>query len=149
MAAHLCFLGNPKSVQTLTQVFPRQIFDLLKVASSVVLSKFLKMSSSYSQFFMYMIGSCPTNNSSNDDESLEALCRRRQNPESYFPRRYSYVIDIPVLSLATNRTYANVYCAQCHSDAYQLAQWNISIKCNDNIEKLIFLLLFILSHFLN
>ena len=97
---------------------------------------------------MYMIGSCPTNDSSNDDESLEALCRRRQNPESYFPHRYSYVIDIPVLSLATNRTYANVYCAQCHSDAYQLAQWNISIKCNDNIEKLIFFLFFSLSYFL-
>ena len=141
----VCFLGNPKSVQTLTQVFP--IFDLLRVASSVVLSKFVKMSSLYSQFFMYMIGSCPTNDSSNDDESLEALCRRRQNPESYF-HRYSYVIDIPVLSLATNRTYANVYCAQCHSDAYQLAQWNISIKCNDNIEKLIFFLFFSLSYFL-
>lgn len=91
---------------------------------------------------MYMIGSCPTDNSFNEDESVEALCRRRKIPESYFPHQYSYLIDIPVLSLATNRTYANVYCAQCHSDAHELAQWNITIKCNDNIEKFIFTDLF-------
>lgn len=94
---------------------------------------------------MYMIGICPANGSSTDDQSVEALCRRRKNPESYFPHQYSYLIDIPVLSLATNRTYANVYCAQCHSDASQLSQWNISIKCNDNIDKLVRLLILSLS----
>lgn len=39
-------------------------------------------------------------------------------------------MDVPVLSLATNRTYANVYCALCHSDAANLASWNISYRCN-------------------
>lgn len=85
-----------------------------------------------------MIESCPANNLFSNDEFLEALCRRRKDPESYYYHQYSYLIDIPVLSLATNRTYANVYCAQCHSDAHQLAQWNISFKCNDNIEKLLY-----------
>jgi hypothetical protein len=69
---------------------------------------------------------------------VEALCRRRKDPESYHEHQYSYLIDIPVLSLATNRTYANVYCAQCHFDSHQLAQWNISIKCDDDIEKLFY-----------
>ncbi len=81
---------------------------------------------------MYMIGSCPGIRSE-EDESLTALCQRQKDPESF----YSYLIDIPVLSLKTNRTYANIYCARCHNDVLQLAQWNISIQCNKDITEYI------------
>lgn len=77
---------------------------------------------------MYMIGNCPANE---EDQELVASCQRRNDPEF----SYSHLTDIPVLSLVTNRTYANIYCAQCHSDIQNLANWNISIDCNDMIEK--------------
>lgn len=77
---------------------------------------------------MHMIGNCPVNN---EDQELTASCQRRNDPEF----SYSHLNDIPVLSLVTNRTYANIYCARCHSDIQQLANWNISIHCNDKIDK--------------
>lgn len=80
-----------------------------------------------------MIGSCPMD-STNDDDSVAALCHRRMDTESSH-HQYSYLMDIPVLSLATNRTYANIYCAQCHSDTRRLAPWNISVHCNDDYDK--------------
>ena len=65
-----------------------------------------------------------------DDESLPDLCHKKVNPSEY-----THLMDIPVLSLATNRTYANVFCARCHSDASRLARWNVSIECNEDINE--------------
>jgi hypothetical protein len=82
-----------------------------------------------------MIDDCPTSRwfHDNDDESLPALCQKKTNPSDY-----THLIDIPVLSLETNRTYANVFCARCHSDAARLASWNVSIECNEDINKCVF-----------
>lgn len=81
---------------------------------------------------MYMIGSCPMD-SINYDQSVVALCHRRRDPEDGY-HHYSYLMDIPVLSLETNQTYANIYCAQCHADASHLEPWNISIHCNEDFD---------------
>lgn len=75
---------------------------------------------------MFMIGSCPL-----DGDSWLATSCQRWNESAH----YSHLTDVPVLSLITNRTYANVYCAQCHSDAQQLATWNISIECDKDFER--------------
>lgn len=88
------------------------------------------INSNSKQFYMYVIGSCPAR-PLEEDESLAILCQRQNDPEI----GYSYLLDIPVLSLTTNRTYANIYCAQCHNDVQQLAQWNISVQCNKDISE--------------
>lgn len=82
---------------------------------------------------MYMIASCPNGSSEDEDESVATLCQHRKDFESGHP----HLADVPVLSLATNRTYANVYCAQCHSDFHRLAQWNTSIYCNEDPQKFV------------
>ena len=78
-----------------------------------------------------MIDNCPVTWSDEDD--LPALCQRRSD-------EYSHLMDLPVLSLDTNRTYANVYCARCHSDAAHLASWNATIDCNEDIDEYFVLL---------
>lgn len=75
---------------------------------------------------MYMIGTCPES----DDLSLAESCQRNNNTTPY-----SHLMDVPVLSLVTNRTYANVYCAQCHSDSKRLATWNVSIECDEDFSR--------------
>lgn len=85
-----------------------------------------------------MIDECPARHQStwfgddeSEDESLPALCQKKPNP----PSDYTHLMDIPVLSLETNRTYANVFCARCHSDAARLARWNVSIECNEDFDQ--------------
>ncbi|KAK4020210.1 hypothetical protein OUZ56_002208 [Daphnia magna] len=80
------------------------------------------------KFHIYMINACPSTWVEDDDESLPALCRKSPNRLDY-----THLIDIPVLSLETNRTYANVFCARCHSDANRLASWNVSVECDVDI----------------
>ena len=77
---------------------------------------------------MYMIGKCPENSVNN---TLEAMCERRRSGHY----TYSHLMDIPVLSLESNRTYANIYCARCHSDAEQLANWHVSVQCTQQIDQ--------------
>ena len=73
---------------------------------------------------MFMVGRCPEGSAGAD---LVAMCERVSiKDEDYF-----YLMDIPVLSLDTNRTYANIFCAQCHSDGSNLKQWTVrNIDCN-------------------
>ena len=45
---------------------------------------------------------------------------------------FKYLQDLPVHSLRTNRTYVNIFCAQCHGDATgDLMPYNVSIVCNN------------------
>ncbi len=78
-----------------------------------------------------MIAKCPANFAagSSVDVSLVAMCQRD------LEFHYSYLMDIPVLSLKSNLTYANIYCARCHADDQHLAQWNkTSLRCNEQYE---------------
>ena len=73
---------------------------------------------------MYMVGKCPKQIA---EASLVALCER----ESVKDEDYFHLMDIPVLSLDTNRTYANIFCAQCHSDVSNLKEWTVDeINCS-------------------
>lgn len=79
---------------------------------------------------MYMIADCPE---TWPDSSTIAYCQKIVKESDY-----TYRLDIPVLSLDTNLTYANAYCARCHSDANRLARWNASVECNQrNLEQYI------------
>ena len=69
-----------------------------------------------------MINRCPPNWAGND--SLQLLCQRNPNLTEY-----SHLLDLPVFSLATNRSYANIYCAKCHFDTRHLAKWDFSVNC--------------------
>lgn len=69
-----------------------------------------------------MINRCPPNWTGND--SLPLLCQRNPNLTEY-----SHLLDLPVFSLATNRSYANIYCAKCHFDTRHLAKWDLSVNC--------------------
>ena len=71
-----------------------------------------------------MVAKCP---SMDEENNLAALCERVTIPD----QSYSHLMDIPVLSLETNRTYVNIFCAQCHADVNRLANWDISIECNN------------------
>ena len=78
-----------------------------------------------------MIGKCPENTINNSQQkSLEAMCERRQSNDFI----YTHLMDIPVLSMETNQTYANIYCARCHSDAENLVNWSVSIQCNEHLD---------------
>lgn len=81
-----------------------------------------------SKYHVYMIGKCPA--SFHDDFSLAAMCQRKRHADP--PIQYSYLMDIPVLSLTTNLTYANIYCARCHADDQELAEWEASFQCNED-----------------
>ena len=70
-----------------------------------------------------MVGKCP--NESQETE-LMATCGRI----SVADEAYSHLMDIPVLSLDTNRTYVNIFCARCHGDAGNLQPLTLSIDCN-------------------
>jgi len=85
------------------------------------------------QYYIYMIGKCPENTASDNPQqrTLEAMCERRQNGDY----TYSHLMDIPVLSLETNQTYANIYCARCNSDAEKLANWSVSIQCTEHLDQ--------------
>ena len=76
-----------------------------------------------------MVGACPADFA---DLQLAALCRKDPDDDT---GGYSYLMDVPVMSLVTNLTYANVYCARCHSDDGRLAQWDLSVTCSDDYEK--------------
>ncbi len=80
-----------------------------------------------------MVDKCPSARFDDDDESLRALCQKKPSQSDY-----THLMDIPVLSLDTNRTYANVFCARCHSDAARLARWNVSIECNEDIDQYVY-----------
>lgn len=78
------------------------------------------------QFSIYAIGGCPSTEGQNLSD-LSAMCRMRTFNTAI---QYSYLMDVPVLSLDSNRTYTNIFCAQCNSDAVRLANWNVSYRCN-------------------
>lgn len=79
-----------------------------------------------------MAAKCPLNwATSEDGKFVQAQCEREHSRDVI----HTYLMDIPVLSLRTNRTYANVYCATCHSDADTLADWNISVGCSVDLER--------------
>ncbi len=89
------------------------------------------------QSSFYAIGKCPTAHPSEaqhlpEFSLLSAMCQRHMDLPSY-----SHLMDIPVLSLETNRTYTNIYCAQCHSDAARLAHWDLSYRCSANFQQYI------------
>ena len=44
---------------------------------------------------------------------------------------YTYHLDLPVHSLASNTTYANYFCALCHGDAADLMRFNASVTCTN------------------
>ena len=67
-----------------------------------------------------MIADCP-------EGSRSTACHRQVDDKDY-----TYLMDIPVLSLKTNITYANIYCAKCNSDADYLAQWDVDVDCTVN-----------------
>ena len=69
---------------------------------------------------LYMIDYCP-----GGDTRLAAMCQRHPVED----KDYTYLMDLPVLSLETNVTYANVFCAQCHEDVTRLAKWDAEIAC--------------------
>ena len=76
-----------------------------------------------------MVGKCPKQ--SQREADLVAMCERHPTENGF----YSHLMDIPVLSLDTNRTYVNVFCAQCYSDVSNLKEWTASVDCNiDEIE---------------
>lgn len=74
-----------------------------------------------------MIGNCPADWSG--DETLPDLCQRKATLSDY-----SHLVDVPVFSNITNITYANLYCALCHSDTAQLAKWDSWIDCNEELD---------------
>lgn len=76
-----------------------------------------------------MIDDCPEDWT--DVESLSIFCRK----DLTLADGYSYLLDVPVWSYDTNRTYANVYCARCHSDSAHLAKWNVSVDCEKNVDE--------------
>jgi len=78
-----------------------------------------------------MVGKCPKESQEID---LAAMCER----VSIKDRNYFHLMDIPVLSLDTNRTYVNIFCAQCHSDASNLQEWTVNnIDCNKDETEMI------------
>ena len=79
-----------------------------------------------------MAAKCPANWATTEDKKLvKAQCERKH----YEDLVHTYIMDIPVLSLRTNRTYANVYCAACHADSDTLAAWNISVGCDVDLKE--------------
>ncbi|KAF2358321.1 GPCR family 2 secretin-like [Trinorchestia longiramus] len=70
---------------------------------------------------LYMVGSCPKKFS---EVNMKQLCQRQVSGAAY-----TYLVDMPVTSAATNLTYVNFFCAVCHADAHSLYPWNISIQC--------------------
>jgi hypothetical protein len=72
-----------------------------------------------------MIADCP------EDDARSTACHREQVDH----KDYTYLMDIPVLSLKTNITYANIYCAKCNNDADYLARWNVNVDCTVNYHK--------------
>ncbi|KAG7157655.1 G-protein coupled receptor Mth-like 10-like 2 [Homarus americanus] len=56
---------------------------------------------------------------------VERLCKQQVTPEAY-----TYVLDLPVTSRATNTTYVNYHCAVCNDDARNLHTWNVTINCS-------------------
>lgn len=73
-----------------------------------------------------MIGSCPRRT----DDALKSKCLREKR--SY---DYSYIMDVPVLSLSTNKMYVNIFCAECHSDAQDLMPWMLNVECFESNEE--------------
>ncbi|KAB7496047.1 hypothetical protein Anas_10721, partial [Armadillidium nasatum] len=45
---------------------------------------------------------------------------------------YGVILDIPVLSLNTNYTYVNYYCAICNNDSSSILQLDFEIGCEDH-----------------
>lgn len=78
-----------------------------------------------------MIHRCPPDWRGN--KSLPLLCLNdpslTDNP---------HLLDLPVYSLATNQSYANIYCAQCHFDTSNLAKWNVSVECTGSLESYVY-----------
>lgn len=76
---------------------------------------------------IYVIGKCP---SDSHDIHLENTCSGagEDDPADIY-------VDIPVRSLNTNITYANIYCATCHNDAHNLQDWNITVRCSADINR--------------
>ena len=82
-----------------------------------------------------MIGNCPANWIDEHEKAFRfydlddsKLCKRIPNSLGH-----TFQMDWPVLSLDTNRTYANIYCAECNADAAHLVKWNASIECTKEI----------------
>ena len=82
-----------------------------------------------------MIGNCPANWIDQHEKAFRfydlddsKLCKRIPNSLGH-----TFQMDWPVLSLDTNRTYANIYCAECNADAAHLVKWNTSIECTKEI----------------
>ncbi|XP_065579142.1 uncharacterized protein LOC136039387 isoform X1 [Artemia franciscana] len=76
--------------------------------------------------YIFMTAHCPDGTK----EDLRKLCERRIPDDSY-----NYILDLPVFSLNTKKTYANVYCARCNTD-FHLAQWNASVECTANVKNI-------------
>lgn len=76
------------------------------------------------QHAMYMLAACPRNATA--DASL--LCRPGSADDA---ESGDHLRDVPVRSLATGVTYANVYCARCHGDADRLQSWDASVQCSE------------------
>lgn len=79
-----------------------------------------------------MIGDCPSTwvASSADKKGAEAVaafCRRQVDSVDEF----SYLMDVPVTSTATNRTYVNTFCARCNSDSEHLMNVVVALDCSD------------------
>ena len=75
-----------------------------------------------------MMGKCPKDS---QETGLVAMCERLPMKDG----SYSHLMDIPVLSLDTNITYVNIFCAQCHSDVSNLKEWSARVDCDiDEIE---------------
>ncbi|CAG0884415.1 unnamed protein product [Darwinula stevensoni] len=77
---------------------------------------------------IYMVGRCP---SDYGDESVMQQCLRDSVPDS----EYSHILDVPVFSSATNRTYVNVFCAHCNQ-AKELVPWTLHINCSKNVSQM-------------
>ena len=75
---------------------------------------------------LYMIDNCL-----DGDTRLAAMCHRQPVDD----KDYTYLMDLPVLSLETNVTYANIFCAQCHQDVARLAKWDAEIACKVPVNK--------------
>ncbi len=77
-----------------------------------------------------MIDKCPNAESDNDeDDDASRLIRDKCHGVN---EPHTYHSDLPVHSLATNNTYANVFCSLCHGEATSdLAPFRVAVSCNN------------------
>ena len=67
-----------------------------------------------------MVSACPSGTS----QSLNNDCLKDVSEE-----KYSYLMDVPVVSESTNLIYSNIFCAKCHEDA-QIQKYESYITCS-------------------